>query len=107
MKHFASDEKKRQIVTEYIAGGKTLRALEEKHGYDFRVIGSWVTKYKDSAKGVLKKISTDKVVTSKREMSDTEFIASIAKVCQRYGMNADISIKDGKIHEAKIFGNDD
>jgi transposase-like protein len=98
MKNTVTEEKKRQIVNEYLTTPHTLRSLEKKHGYDFRIIGTWVKKYEEKAEKVLEEISP-----VKRKSSDSEFIASIVSVCQKYGMNADITIRGEKV-EAKITG---
>jgi hypothetical protein len=38
----STTETRDSIVKEYLAGGTTYRKLQEKHGYDFRTIRSWV-----------------------------------------------------------------
>ncbi len=43
-------------------GGITYRNLEKKHGVDFRIIHSWVTKFKGETVGNQKKRNNQKVV---------------------------------------------
>ena len=38
-------QEKEAIITEYLLGDITYRKLEKKHGVDFRLIHSWVTKF--------------------------------------------------------------
>jgi transposase-like protein len=44
------EDKKAEVVGEYLAGGVTLRGLERKHGINFRSIHRWV-KECEGAKG--------------------------------------------------------
>lgn len=37
---------KEKIIAEYLAGGTTYRKLQSKYSVDFRVLQSWVQKYK-------------------------------------------------------------
>ncbi|MFQ3578818.1 MAG: hypothetical protein SNJ71_01595 [Bacteroidales bacterium] len=41
-----TEQEKEAIIAEYLFGGTTYRRLEKKYGIDFRVIHSWVTKFK-------------------------------------------------------------
>ena len=43
---FKTEHEKEAIIAEYLLGETTFRSLEKKHGIDFRVIHSWVTKFK-------------------------------------------------------------
>lgn len=38
--------KKQQIIAEYLGGGQTLKALEERYGVKARTIQSWVRAYR-------------------------------------------------------------
>jgi transposase-like protein len=40
---------KEAIIAEYLLGDTTYRKLSEKYGVDFRIIHSWVTRYKGKA----------------------------------------------------------
>jgi transposase-like protein len=44
------EDKKAEVVLEYLKGGVTLRGLEKKHGINFRQIHRWVKEY-EGAKG--------------------------------------------------------
>lgn len=43
---FKTEQEKEAIIAEYLLGETTFRNLEKKYGIDFRVIHSWVTKFK-------------------------------------------------------------
>jgi transposase-like protein len=53
---FKSDLEKEAIVSEYLLGGGTFRFLGKKHGIDFRLLHSWVMKYKGNIKARIKKV---------------------------------------------------
>jgi len=40
-----TEQEKEAIIAEYLLGTTTYRNLEKKHGIDFRIIHSWVTKF--------------------------------------------------------------
>jgi transposase-like protein len=40
-----TEQEKDAIIAEYLLGTSTYRNLEKKHGVDFRIIHSWVTKF--------------------------------------------------------------
>lgn len=44
-KHVKTNQEKEAIIAEYLMGEITYRKLEKKHGVDFRLIHSWVTKF--------------------------------------------------------------
>jgi transposase-like protein len=50
-----TEQEKEAIIAEYLLGETTYRSLEKKHGIDFRVIHSWVTKFKGKTVGNQKK----------------------------------------------------
>ena len=45
-KSFQSNEEKESIVAEYLLGNHTYRQLSKKYNVDFRIIHSWVMKFK-------------------------------------------------------------
>ena len=49
-KSFQSNAEKESIVTEYLLGNHTYRQLGKKHNIDFRIIHSWVMKFKGKSK---------------------------------------------------------
>jgi transposase-like protein len=53
---FKSDLQKEAIVAEYLLGGGTFRFLGKKHNVDFRLLHSWVMKYKGNNKEKRKKV---------------------------------------------------
>jgi transposase-like protein len=40
-----TEQEEEAIIAEYLTGQTSYRELEKKHGIDFRVIHSWVTKF--------------------------------------------------------------
>jgi transposase-like protein len=52
------------IISEYLLGNTTYRQLGKKHGVDFRIIHSWVTKFKGKT---LVKIKSSGLKKSKKE----------------------------------------
>lgn len=44
-KTLKTEQEKEAIIAEYLTGDITYRKLGAKHGVDFRVLHSWVTKY--------------------------------------------------------------
>jgi transposase-like protein len=53
---FKTDLEKEAIISEYLLGGGTFRFLGKKHNVDFRLIHSWVMKYKGNKKAKIKKV---------------------------------------------------
>lgn len=47
-------EKKEAIIAEYLLEKSTYRALGEKHGIDFRIIHSWVVKFRGKPEASMK-----------------------------------------------------
>ena len=45
-KVFKTEQEKESIISEYLIGDSTYRSLEKKYGIDYRIIHSWVTKFK-------------------------------------------------------------
>jgi len=52
-------QEKEIIISEYLKGETSYRKLEKKHGIDFRVIHSWVSKYQGKT---MKKEKLEKVI---------------------------------------------
>ena len=67
---------KEAIIAEYLLCETSYRQLGLKHGIDFRLIHSWVTKFqgrpvrKSKPKSVLKRESTDQLPTDVKELQD-------------------------------------
>jgi transposase-like protein len=61
---FKTDLEKEAIVAEYLLGGGTFRFLGEKHNVDFRIIHSWVMKYKGNKKAKIKKVPSAEYLLS-------------------------------------------
>jgi transposase-like protein len=61
---FKSDLEKEAIVSEYLLGGGSFRFLGEKHNVDFRIIHSWVMKYKGNKKAKIKKVPSAECLLS-------------------------------------------
>ena len=61
---------KEAIIAEYLRGDTTYRKLAEKYGVDFRIIHSWVTRYKGKALAVkkIKKIGPPKQPDQKEQL---------------------------------------
>ena len=55
-KSFFSNEEKESIVAEYLLGNHTYRQLGKKHNVDFRIIHSWVMKFKGKSKSPSPKV---------------------------------------------------
>jgi transposase-like protein len=53
---FKTEEQKEAIVAEYLLGGGSFQFLEKKHDVDFRIIHSWVMKFKGNKKAKIKKV---------------------------------------------------
>jgi transposase-like protein len=58
-----SIQEKEAIIAEYLLGETTYRALGQKHGVDFRLVHSWVTKFQGKPVGKQKEKS-DKSIKS-------------------------------------------
>lgn len=50
IKSLQSIQEKESIVAEYLLGNHTYRQLGKKHNIDFRIIHSWVMKFKGKSK---------------------------------------------------------
>ncbi len=61
---FKTYHEKEAIVAEYLLGGGTFRFLGEKHNVDFRIIHSWVMKYKGNKKAKIKKVPSAECLLS-------------------------------------------
>ncbi len=64
---FKNEHEKEAIVAEYLLGGGTYRFLGQKHNVDFRVLHSWVMKFKGN-----KKKLKDKVESSAEKPASTD-----------------------------------
>ena len=53
-------DKKEIVIAEYLSGGISYRKLGEKHRIDFRIINSWVMKYKGKERNRNSKIVVEK-----------------------------------------------
>jgi len=69
-------QEKEAIIAEYLMGGYTYRKLEEKHGVDFRLIHSWVTKFQG------KPLRKTKPNSAKRQSSKEEILPTDVKQLQ-------------------------
>lgn len=61
-----TEQEKEAIISEYLLGGITYRSLGEKHGIDFRIVHSWVTKFK--GKKMRNSKRTTKLIEIKEEL---------------------------------------
>ena len=60
-------EEKESIVAEYLLGNHTYRQLGKKHNVDYRIIHSWVMKFKGKLKSSSPKITFPIPETGKKE----------------------------------------
>jgi len=51
-----TEEQKEAIIAEYLLGGGSYRFLSKKYNVDFRIIHSWVMKFKGNKKAQIKKV---------------------------------------------------
>jgi transposase-like protein len=63
------EEKKAEVVSEYLKGGETLRGLERKHGINFRTIHRWVKECEGAAGEAAKGKARRGLVVKEGEMS--------------------------------------
>lgn len=63
--------KKGQIISEYLTGGDTFKALELKYGINARTIQTWVRAYRIK-EGVTSENSPEDVRTLKKQLLDTQ-----------------------------------
>ena len=64
-KTIKTNEEKEAIIAEYLMGETTYRKLEKKYGIDFRVVHSWVTKFKGNP--LRKKILKQSAISKEQE----------------------------------------
>lgn len=101
-------EKKEAIIAEYLLEKSTYRALGEKHGIDFRIIHSWVVKFRGKPEKSMKVKSEASVLpVNQKDTEVSQLREELRKEKLRTELlNAmiDIAEKDLKINIRKKSG---
>ena len=105
---FQSPQEKEAIVAEYLLGNATYRQLGQKYDIDFRIIHSWVMKFKGKNNSNSKSVSNEtENVTEKEAASIVALREELRKEKLRTELlntMIDIAEKDFKISIRKKFG---
>ena len=96
------------IVAEYLLGKATYRALGEQYDIDFRIIHSWVMKFKGKQKAIIKSKSP---TLKKVGENESEAMLQLREELRKERLRSellntiiDIAEKDFKISIRKKFG---
>ena len=105
---FQSPQEKEAIVAEYLLGNATYRQLAQKYDVDFRIIHSWVMKFKGNNNSNSKPVSKETENVTKKEAT---CIVALREELRKEKLRAellstmiDIAEKDFKISIRKKFG---
>ena len=72
-----TEQEKEAIIAEYLMGETTYRKLEKKHGVDFRLIHSWVTKFHGKSKSLKK---TNRLQSGSHPEKDAPLSSDVKKL---------------------------